>query len=135
MGGFEIIEHTADVGVHAWDDTPERCLEQATLGLLDITGTWQPGSGQQHRIQVDGRDLGSILVEWLSEVLYLQDARDAVVTAIDVGSVTETSAEGSVSLQARRTQPAGTAVKAITYHQLTFERARDGWQARFIVDV
>lgn len=135
MGGFEIIEHTADVGVEAWDETPEGCLEQATLGLLDITGTWQPGPGEPHAIQVEGRDLGSVLVEWLSEVLYLQDARDAVVTAVDVDSVTETTAGGTVDLRSRTAEPAGTAVKAVTYHQLTFERGDDRWRARFIVDV
>ena len=136
MGGFKALEHTADVGVEAWSETLEGCFEEATLGVLDIMGAWRPGPGSDEEVVVGARDLGGVLVDWLSEVLYLQDARDAVVTSVHVERVSDTEAVGRIGLTARGdVQLEGTAVKAITFHQLSVERAGDRWTARLFVDV
>ena len=137
MGGFEHIEHTADIGVKAWDETLEGCFEQATLGVLDIMAAWRPGdSDETVPIEVRARDLGGVLVDWLSEVLYIHESRDAVVTAIDIDSVDETEARGTISISDRDDEVLeGTAVKAVTYHQLDISPSDTGWAATLIVDV
>lgn len=133
--GYEILEHTADVGVRSWAPTLEEGFRQSTLGLLDIVGVHRPGHGSRVRIAVEGRDLGALLVDWLDEVLYLQDTRDVVVTAVGVEKVTEDSASGWVELAERPLEIEGTAVKAITYHQLDVSRAGDGWQTTVFLDI
>ncbi|MGH2757369.1 MAG: archease [Actinomycetota bacterium] len=135
MGGFEAFEHTADVGIRAWGATLEECFQQATLGLLDITGASATGEGSRTEVTVEGRDLGSVLVDWLSEVLYLQDARDAVITGFEVAHVDDNSASGWIALRPRDEPLTGTAVKAITYHGLSVERGDDAWKAELVVDV
>lgn len=135
MGGFEIFEHTADVGIRAWGSTLEQCFEQATRGLLDITDAWRPGEGERAEIAVDGRDLVSVLVDWLSEVLYLQDTRDIVVTDISVVHVEERGAKGWLALRPRTDELEGTAVKAITYHGLSVDKTDEVWTTQVIVDV
>ena len=134
-GGFEILEHTADVGVRATSSSVEGVFEQATLGLLDITGTLVPGSGENITIEVEADDLGALLVYWLEEVLYLQDARDSVIRDIDVETVEGGRAKGSVSIAPRTEQLEGTAVKAITYHQLRVEETDEGWVAVVYFDI
>lgn len=137
MGGFEQIEHTADVGVRAWDDTLDGCLRQATLGVLDILDAWRPGRpGETVDIEVGARDLGGVLVDWLSEVLYIHDSRDAVVTEVVVNSITDRAAHGTITLADRGDDVLeGTAVKAVTYHGLKVVETADGWLAEVIVDV
>jgi SHS2 domain-containing protein len=136
MGGFKPLEHTADVGVEAWSEELEGCFEQATLGVLDIIGAWRPGPGEEEELTVGARDLGGVLVDWLSEVLYLQDARDAVITSVRVDEVQPTGARGTIGLTPRGDiELMGTAVKAITFHQLSVERSEQGWVARVFVDV
>jgi SHS2 domain-containing protein len=135
MAGFEAVEHTADVGVRAWGATLEECFEQATRGLLDITGAMATGEGTRADVAVEGRDLGSVLVDWLSEVLYLQDARDAVITAFQVDHVDDKRASGWVALRDRDEPLTGTAVKAVTYHRLSVEYNDDAWRAELVVDV
>lgn len=136
MNSFEILEHTADVGVRAVADTLEAVFEQATLGLLDISGTYVPGDGEHVDIEVSANDLGALLVDWLEEVLYLQDARDAVIGSVNVQGVTERSARGSVTISPRAREIEGTAVKAITYHQLEVKRKPDGkWVAVVYLDI
>jgi SHS2 domain-containing protein len=136
MGTFEILEHTADVGILARGDTVEEAFEQATLGLADIMGISQPGRGSPVAVEVAGDDLGSLLVDWLSEVLWLHDSRDALLGDVEVLSVQNGRAAGAVTLVPRGDAAvAGTQVKAITYHQLRVEKGPGGWTARVFVDV
>lgn len=136
MNGFEILEHTADVGVQAHGASAERVFEQATRGLLDITGARAEGSGERVAIEVDANDLGGALVDWLEEVLYLQDARDSVITELKVESATDTHVSGWVEIAPRTGDIEGTAVKAITYHQLRVSRHPNGtWLATVYFDI
>ena len=132
---FEIIEHTADVGVHCWGATVEECFEQAAHGVLAINGAYVAGNGERDKISLDAPDLGALLVDWLSEVLYLHDARDAVVTGLGVTTVEDGRLSGWVELRERTEELEGTAVKAVTYHRLSVERSEGGWEALFYVDV
>ena len=133
--GYEILEHTADVGVRSWGPTREEAFRQSTLGLLDIIGAWEPGAGTREPIEVDGHDAGALLVDWLSEVLYLQEVRDVVIAAVHVGSVEEGKASGWVETADRPLEIEGTAVKAITFHQLDVSRTEKGWSTRVFVDI
>ena len=40
-GGFELLEHTADVGIRAWAGSLEEAFEQATEGLAEAIGKRQ----------------------------------------------------------------------------------------------
>jgi SHS2 domain-containing protein len=133
--GFEVLEHTADVGVRARGRTLSDTFRNATLGLLDIVGAWRPGAGERVAIEVEGRDLGAVLVDWLGEVLYLQDTRDVVVTEVEVTSVREDAATGWVEVADRSEELEGTAVKAITYHQLSVEQKDAEWVATVYLDI
>ena len=138
--GFEILEHTADVGVRGWGETVEQAFHQATLGLLDIVGAWHPGSGERlaierEAIEVEAHDLGALLVDWLGEILYLQDTRDVVVSGLEVSSVQESRATGWVELAPRPEEIEGTAVKAITYHQLEVVERDCRWVAQVYLDI
>lgn len=132
---FEILEHTADVGVRGWGATVEEAFKQATLGLLDIVGVWHPGPGLRETIEVEGHDLGALLVDWLSEVLYLQDTRDVVVAGLEITAVDGGRATGWLELAPRPDAIEGTAVKAITYHQLDVIQRDGRWIAQVYLDI
>jgi SHS2 domain-containing protein len=134
--GYEIIEHTADVGIRARGSSLNEVFEQATLGLLDISGAYQPDrSGDPVPISVAAQDLEGLLVDWLSEVLYLQDARDLVVTDVRIKNVSELAASGSVDVAPRSVSLEGTAVKAITYHAIEVVKTPESWVAQVFVDI
>jgi SHS2 domain-containing protein len=135
MGSFEIIEHTADVGIRAYGATREELFEQATLGLARIIGIVTDRAGERVRVAVEAGDLGGLLVDWLSEVLYLHEVRDALLAGVRLGEVTERRAAGDVELVEREGEVEGTQVKAITYHGLKVEPDGDGWMAQVYVDV
>lgn len=135
-GRFEVLEHTADVGVRAVGSSLKECFRQMTLGLLEISGAYRPDGGDKRDISVEADDLGALLVYWLEEVLYIQDSADAVVTDVTVNEVGTDEAVGSVSIAPRGDEVLeGTAVKAITYHQLSVASTEEGWVATVFFDI
>lgn len=137
MGSHEIVEHTADVGVRATGDTPAEVFVQAALGLLEITGAGGGGSdGDIVGIRLEGApDLGALLVDWLSEILYLQDAHDRTIADVSVDTVDDNGLVGQATVHARISDIEGTPVKAVTFHQLVVGR-RDGvWNAQVFFDI
>jgi hypothetical protein len=64
--GFELLEHTNGVGIRAH-----------AASLEEAFGAWRPGQGDQVGLVLDADDLGSLLVDWLNEVVHLHEARRA----------------------------------------------------------
>jgi SHS2 domain-containing protein len=136
MRDFQVLEHTADVGIRAWGSSLEETFEAATEGLASILGGWRPSSGSTRRVEIEPGDIGAQLVDWLSEVIYLQDSLDAVIAGVDVERVSVEGTTGTLVLAPRGDETLeGTAVKAITYHQLRVEPTPTGWTAEVYVDV
>jgi SHS2 domain-containing protein len=93
--GFEVLEHTADIGLRARAASLGELFEQATLGLAEVLGArWPERAGvaevEAVPVEVEAPDLGGLLVDWLGEVLYLHEVRRAGVAAVRVEHVTET---------------------------------------------
>jgi SHS2 domain-containing protein len=136
MGGFELLEHTADIGVLARGATLEEVFEQATLGLGEVLGALRPGPGEAVPVAVTAGDAGALLVDWLNEVLWLHEVRGhAGVAAVRVERVAGDRAEGTVTFSSTDPPAEGTFVKAVTYHRLRVGRDADGWLAEVYLDV
>ena len=141
-GGFELLEHTADVGIRARGATLEEVFEHATEGLAEVQGALRPegsaevGPGEPVAVEVSAADPGGLLVDWLNEVLWLREVRGAVVAGVRVDRVGDGTAAGSVMLGGGGPGPDGTFVKAITYHRLRVEPdPGGGWVAEVYLDV
>ncbi len=146
MAPFEILEHTADVGVRASGETLEETFEQAARGMCDIAGIWrgeeegtdeeEGGEGEEIDISLAADDLGALLVDWLSEILYLHDSRRSAVAGVRAERISPSEAEGSVRLRPLGDELAeGVQVKAVTYHRLKVERSEHGWTAEVYLDI
>jgi SHS2 domain-containing protein len=152
--GFELLEHTADVGIRARGASLEEAFEHATEGLAEVLGAWRPtgttGSGEPGgsggppewspgetvAVEVSAADPGGLLVDWLNEVLWLREVRQAVVAGVDVERVGDGAAAGSVVLAGGGPAPDGTFVKAVTYHRLRVEPdPAGGWLVEVYLDV
>jgi SHS2 domain-containing protein len=153
--GFELLEHTADVGIRARGATLEEAFEQATLGLAEVQGALalgpgqpaaggpgpggsagEPGPGEPVGVEVAAADPGGLLVDWLNEVLWLAETRQAALAGVRVERVGNGTARGSVLLSVGGPTPDGTFVKAVTYHRLRVEPdPGGGWLVEVYLDV
>jgi SHS2 domain-containing protein len=141
-GGFELLEHTADVGIRARGARLEEAFERATLGLAEVLGAHRPGTGQPVAVAVAAGDLGGLLVDWLNEVLWLREVRQAAVAGVRLDRVAagdpghDGVARGTVVFADDQAGPEGTFVKAATYHRLRVAREpAGGWVVEVYLDV
>jgi SHS2 domain-containing protein len=135
-GGFELLEHTADVGVRARGATLEAAFERATEGLAEVLGALRPGPGEPVTVEVSAPDPGGLLVDWLNEVLWLREVREAWLAGVRVDRVGDGTAAGSVTFASAGPAPDGTFVKAVTYHRLRVEPDPEGgWLIEVYLDV
>lgn len=132
---FEILEHTADVGLRAWGPTLEELFAAATEAVASIAGAWEPGPGEEVSVEVEAADREGLLVDWLSETLYLFDSRGGALGGVRVASVSRGSCRGSVTLRELGDPDNGVQVKAITYHQLEVAEGAHGWTAAVYLDI
>jgi SHS2 domain-containing protein len=134
-GGFELLEHTADVGIRAWAGSLEEAFEHATEGLAEVLGALAPLPGEATPVEVAAPDPGGLLVDWLNEVLWLLEVSRAGLAGVRVERVSDGVARGSVELAPGGPDPDGTFVKAVTYHRLRVESEPGGWLLEVYLDV
>jgi protein archease len=134
---FEILEHTADVGIEATGDSCEEAFAAAAEGLATILGAWFPGTGELREVIVEAPDREALLVGWLDELIYLHEAEDLVFGGFDVRTVGERELAAAVRARlAAGREVEGTGVKAATFHRLEVAQRPDGsWVARVYLDV
>lgn len=138
MEPFRILEHPADVGFAAWGATREEVFRNAARALFHlIVDPESVVPREEMTLRVEGRDPPDLLVNWLSELLYLQDAEGWLFRDFTVNSLADTSlaavARGEKRDPARHQLKL--LVKAVTYHQLRLEQTAAGWRAQVYVDI
>lgn len=134
---FEILEHTADVGLKGRGRTLEEAFAGVGEGLATLLGTWFPGEGKERGVLVEARDLESLLAAWVDELVYVHETEDVVFGGFRVQRVSEQGLGAQVRVAPRGARNLeGIGVKAATYHRLQVGQAADGsWFARIYLDV
>jgi len=135
---FEIIDHTADVGIVAYGTNLEELFSNAALALFSLIV--EPGSIEEklHRnLKVSSEDRDSLLVNWLNELIYVFDAEHILFRRFDINSLSENllraTCYGESFNPMKHKIKIG--VKAATYHMLTLEKNTGGYKARVIFDI
>lgn len=134
---YRILEHTADIGFEAYGATREQALEHAGIALLSIiTDPDKVFIRQQKTIEITADDRQQLLVRYLNEILYLIDGESFLPAKIKVSLQGDTSLHAVLDGETRTdNHEIRTDVKAITYHQLRFERSNDGYVIQIFVDI
>ena len=137
MEKYELIDHTADVGVKAKGKTIEECFENAAHGMFDIiTDNSEIENVGQYDIQLFADDLEQLLVDWLSELLYLHSAHNLVFGFFKVELDGEKKLKGRVFGEKLNMSKhkMGAEIKAVTYHMLEIRKKRP-YHAQVLFDI
>jgi SHS2 domain-containing protein len=137
MRRFEILDHTADIGIIAFGSTLPELFEHAAYGMcslmFDLTGM---PSSTSRPIAAIGDTIDDLLVGWLSEILAVAEIADLAFSAFVVDRLEIGGVQGSAGGVAASKLPLiGPPVKAVTYHELAVVETPDHWWARIIFDV
>lgn len=137
MGSFRILEHTADIGFEAYGETEEETLANASMALVSIIT--DPDSIKivdSKTVEVKADDNEQLLVRYLNEVLYIIDGESFLPAKATVQREKDFSLRAVLHGETRTAlHDVRTDVKAITYHQLKFEKTDSGYVIRVFVDI
>jgi SHS2 domain-containing protein len=120
MKQYELIEHTADVGVKAYGKTVAEAFEHAAEAMFDIiTDESTIDSIGEYDIQLEAPDLEQLLVDWLSKLLFLNDAENLVFGKFQVTiDANRLAARIFGEKYNKKKHKMGVEIKAVTYHIL-----------------
>lgn len=138
-GAFEEIDHTADLGLDLEGPTPEAILEAAQRGVIELLvgDTRDLVADESRRLAISAPDLPELLKRWCEEIYRLLEGDGFVALVSEVESAGPRGCDAVLfgTVPPRDRIASASELKAVTYHQLAFEPAGDGWRARVIFDV
>jgi SHS2 domain-containing protein len=133
--GVRELDHTADVGIVVTASEPAELFRRAALGMARLMrGETASERSVERLVELPSDSLDSLLVSWLSELLYLDEVDGFVFEDAAFQELGEGGLRAGVI---GRTEPEvpERQLKGVTYHGLRLEPAADGWQARVIFDI
>jgi SHS2 domain-containing protein len=152
-------EHVGELELVLEADTPEELFVEAARVVSRECGPVDAEPVEWERISLTARDLGTLLVDWLNELIGRSEVenraygdvrrlvlRQTAAAGADAGAEAARGETGtrpgdgaSVTLEAevrgRHVRSWESALKAATYHGLRLERQGDRWTAQVLLDV
>lgn len=125
MDKYELIEHTADIGLKACGETLDEAFANAALGMFSIiVETDSVIETTSRRVVVTADDIEGLLFDWLNSLLYYFDVEALLFSRFEI-----TEFEDSRLVAVCYGEPFDTSrhslklgVKSATYHQLEVDR-------------
>ena len=145
MKKYEILEHKADLKIRAYGKTKKELFLNMLLGMTSALRA----EIKIKKIKIKSPDLPALLVDFLSEVLYLIQVNKEIYSEAKFVKFTDTELEAE--LIGQKVERFGEDIKAVTYHGLEVhqrpERSEDGrrknilrskdgiWEATVLFDI
>jgi len=134
---YEVIDHTADIGIAAYGSDLNFLFANAAVGMLSLmikTETMRHDVAKA--ISLAAEDSETLLIEWLNELLYIIYTEHLVLYKFDIfidkGRLT-------AKCSGQRLEPGSYCfireIKAATYHNLEIVNQDGEYSARIIFDI
>jgi SHS2 domain-containing protein len=137
--GFQELDGvTADVGITAWGESLEKTFIQALLALASLlTNPENLTSEKTVRISLSADDTDSLLVNFLNEIIFLEETQDFLPMEVTSLKITDGNLEAEIS--GCEYDPARheirLSIKAATYHGLMISENEDNVRIQVIFDI
>jgi len=136
MQKFKILEHKADLKIRVFGGTKEELFTNALFGMASEMKAEikEPEEKAEREINIKAVDLSALLVDFLSEALYLSEVNQEVYQQIQFKKFTDKNIEGI--LIGKKLKRIGVVIKGVTYHDLDVHRKKDkAWEATILFDI
>lgn len=137
-GDYELVNHTADVGIRIRADTLSGLFGKAAYAMFDLIADLEGVIVKEEVVlKLDALDLKELLIKWLRELLYIYAIEGIIFKEFDVEAIgeqhLEAKARGERFDENRHTL--NMEIKLVTYHQLEVKQGPQGWTAQVIFDI
>jgi len=131
--GFEEIPHTADWSVRVWADDLGGLFVESARAMNTLAGVvTAPGTRVQRRFEFKGPDPESLLIAFLSELVYYQEQENLAFTRFDLRVLDQ---RVSVTMEGEQIASVDKAIKAVTWHNLKIAQTGHGYEVEIVFDV
>ena len=133
---YKILAHPADVKVQAFGKTKEELFLNAMRGMKAVLRPKIKDKKEKikNKLKVSSIDLNSLLVDFLSEVLYLSQVNKEVYSNIKFDKFEDKELGGE--LTGNKIESFGEDIKAVTYHGLEIKKNKKGlYEATVLFDI
>jgi SHS2 domain-containing protein len=139
--GYQKLDHTADTGIELQARSLDELFADAAIAFGDcVTEVAGLRCRQWRTFEIEARDLETLLVDWLDELLFAFETDGLLFGRVEV-EVEEAGVDWRLRAKAGGEcfdplrHPLKVPIKAITYHRLKVGREAGGWIGRVIFDV
>lgn len=120
---YRIFEHTADIGIEVESTDLERAFEEAAIAMVSLSVNIENVERKiKKELKISSDDYDSLLVKFLSEILYLLDAENFVPKSAKV-KIENFNLSADLEGENYRRDKHGSmlAIKAVTYHMINVD--------------
>jgi SHS2 domain-containing protein len=138
VNNYELIEHTADIGIRVKAGDLKGLFSNAALAMFDIIAqktNLKPAAKEELKISLNADDLESLFIDWLNELLSLAATKELIFSGFRINKLGKNILQAVATGEKTEGYKLNVEIKAATYHQLKLEELKDGWQAEVIFDV
>jgi len=138
MKRYEIIDHTADIGLRAFGKDKRSLFINAACGMSSIIADLKNvRTDKSIKLKLDAPNIEELFLLWLSELLYQYNNKriifkDFVIEQIDENHLLAHAEGEKLNLQKHKLK---TEIKAVTYHELKVKQVKDAYCAEVIFDI
>ena len=134
---YEIIEHTADIGIRVKAKDLRGLFSQSALAMFDIIAEEKSTKNKPQEIKVEqsADDLEGLFVNWLNELLSLSAVKELIFYDLQINKIEKNLLQAVAVGRSVSDYNVNVEIKAATYHELKIEKLEDDWQAQVIFDV
>lgn len=135
---YEVFEHTADIGLHAYGQTLRELFANAAAGMESLmVAPAQVEARVSRVVSVEGHDHVSLLISWLNELIFLFDTEYLLLCRFEIIDLTGTRLQATASGEPYNPErhDLSSAIKAVTWHEAYVRSDSEGYKARIIFDI
>jgi len=135
MKKFEVLEHTADLKIRAFGKSKKELFLNILLGMTESQKAEVEKEEEiKRKINIKSLDLRALLVDFLSEVLYLSQVNHEVYNNVKFTKFSDIELKGE--LIGHKVESFGEDIKAVTHHDLDIHQRKDGnWEVTALFDI
>ncbi len=132
---YEFIEHTADIKIKAFGKDLRELFQNAAFGMLAVMyGEDHPTApvAQKKELILEAVDTDSLLVDWLSEVLFHSSVTHCTCPEMTILEITPHKLNAIIYLSPADAEKE---IKAVTWNDLAIEDAGSHYTATITLDL
>lgn len=136
MKKYEVLEHKADLKLRVFGKNKEELFENAAFAMQEFMRPKikQRATKTERDVEISSPDEAVLLVDFLSEVLYLGQTYRETYNRVKFTKFSDTHI--SAELSGKRVERFGEDIKAVTHHGLKLhQKEHNLWEATIIFDV